>query len=83
MNFTFQDFSSSILNMAQAELPQNVKMDAKVSGSSEQVFAEKLDKILEKGSLPDVIKEQTSEKSGEFIDFLFHLLGDKKGTAFL
>jgi len=92
MNYTFQDISSAMLNMGQPELSQNMKMgtmDTKNSGPKEQLFAKKLDKILEKGKspadhvLPDAIAEPASEKSEELIEFFNEKLGNKKGAAFL
>ncbi|MFH2060621.1 MAG: flagellar hook-length control protein FliK [Pseudomonadota bacterium] len=89
MNFTFTDVSSSILNMVQSELPQNAMLGAGNQDSKNQLFAQKLGKILEKGkaledqALSNNALETVPEKSGKMVDFITEKLGNKKGVAFL
>ncbi len=89
MNFTFTDLSNTILSMAQPEMPKKMLADTDNSGTKNQLFAQKLGKILEKAkpleekALPETIQDPDSEKSGEFVEFLTRKLGNKKGSAFL
>lgn len=90
MNFTFADLSNSILSMVQQDMPVKVSNDLKNADSKNQMFAEKLGRMLEKTQssketdLPtDVLPKAPTQKSEDVIEYLGEKLTKDTGVQFI
>jgi len=89
MNFTFEDISSSYLNMAQPEFSGQTMLNNDHTGSQNQVFAEKLNKTLEKieqHANKEMIQPDSYRKNedvDEIVELLSDKLKDEKGVGFV
>lgn len=89
MNFTFDDISSSYLNMVQQDLPGKTMLNNDNTGSQNQAFADKLNKTLEnieqhaKKAVVQADSTYTTSDADEIVEFLSDKLEGEKGVGFV
>ncbi|NOX35000.1 MAG: flagellar hook-length control protein FliK [Deltaproteobacteria bacterium] len=87
MDFTFTDISSSFVSMVRQDLPREVMFDTGNAGFRKPLFAEKLDKTLEKdepsGTMFQTKLDPAAKDSKDITGSLLEKLTREKGTDFI
>jgi flagellar hook-length control protein FliK len=89
MKFTFTDLGSSILDVVNSKLRNQIEPKGKSADSQTPLFASRLDRIIEKGTpvenkvLSDLGLDSASQDNSAVVEFLNQHLENKKGISFL